>query len=188
VRVDGRLQQLSGSVWHANDPPLVWFWPIAVVLACLAAALRLKRPALDQQIARSLAIVLLAGIATAAAGHELHGRPTVSAAQLAVLTPIVLFVAYALIRVLLGRAGYYLLFTIGFTALWAGGILVPTLIHGYVLMAVPPFVARTTTVLCLSGGAGLLLIVLRMVLHPATYGLPGVLRQRETKRSSILAG
>jgi hypothetical protein len=188
VRVDGHLHQLSGPVWHANDPPLVWFWPMAVVLACLAAALRLKRPALDQQIARSLAIVLLAGIATAGAGHELHGRPTVSAAQLAVLTPIVLFVAYALIRVLLGRAGYYLLFTIGFTALWAGGILVPTLMHGYVLMAVPPFAARATSVLCLSGGVGLLVIVLRMVLHPAAYGLPGVLRQRQTKRSRILAG
>ena len=169
VRVNGHLTAISGGLWHASNPSLVWFWPIVVLLACLLAALRVRRPTLDALVARLLAVVLLAAIATAGVGRELHGRPTVSAGQLLVLAPIVAFVAYALARLALGRAGYYLLFAISFAALWAGGILTPTLLHGYVLMAVPPFTARTATVLCLSSGTGLLLIVLRMVFYPHAY-------------------
>ena len=56
VIVNGRLSAVSGGVWHANPPSLLWFWPIAVIIACVLAAWRLRLPALDQRMARWLAV------------------------------------------------------------------------------------------------------------------------------------
>ena len=55
VLVDGRLSSISGGLWHADDPSIVWFWPIVVLLACVLAARRVRRPALDALVARVLA-------------------------------------------------------------------------------------------------------------------------------------
>ena len=41
-------------------------------------------------------------------------------------------------------------------ALWEGLNLLPTLLHGYVLLALPAFLARATTVLCLGCGISIL--------------------------------
>jgi len=163
VLVDGRPGMISGALYHANAPPLVWFWPIVVVLACVLAAWRLRRPALDAGLARGLALALLAAIALAGAGHELHGRPAVGAGQLAVLAVVIAGVAYGAARVIGGQPGYFLLFAIAFASLWAGGILMPTLLHPFVLMAIPPFLARVATVACLAGGLSLILVSLRLL-------------------------
>ena len=57
-------------------------------------------------------------------------------------------------------------FLIGFVAVWQGAELIPTLLHGYVLAAVPALLARTAAGLCLGTGAGLLLLVFRLAEQP----------------------
>lgn len=166
VRLNGRLSALAGGLWHAENPPLVWFWPVVVLFTCVLAARRLRRPALDARLARMLSIAALAAIATGGAGHELHGRPAAGIGQLIVLTFTMAFVAYALRQVLLGRAGPLLHFVISFAALWVGAVLLPVLLHGFVLMAVPALVARVAAVLALGSGASLFLVALGMVDAP----------------------
>jgi hypothetical protein len=162
MTIDGRSTSISGDVLHAENPSIVWFWPIFVLLACVVAAWRLERPALDARLARGLAITALIATAVGSAARELHGRPTVSPGQLITLAILVAFVAWGLRRVLLGPPGFFVCWAISGVALWTGLVLVPTLSHGYVLLAVPAFVARATVVLCLASGAGLLWLSLRM--------------------------
>jgi hypothetical protein len=166
VLVNGHLSAVSGGLWHADDPPLVWFWPIVVLLACVLAARRLHRSALDRSIARALAVAALIATAIGGAGRELHGRPMVSVGQLILLASILAFAVWGLRRVLLGRAGYFGYFVISFVTLWVGGVLIPTLLNGFVLMAVPAFVARAATVTCLASGAGLALVAFRLAERP----------------------
>ncbi len=61
---------------------------------------------------------------------------------------------------LLRRAGGVHLFVISFVALWAGGTLVTVLLNGFVLMAIPAFVARAAVVVALGCGGGLFLALL----------------------------
>jgi hypothetical protein len=162
LTIDGRSTSISGDVFHAASPSIVWFWPIFVWLACVVAAWRLQRPALDAGLARGLAITALIATAVGSAARELHGRPTVSPGQLIMLAILLAFVAWGLRRVLSGPPGFVVCWAISGVTLWTGLVLVPTLSHGYVLLAVPGFVARTTVVVCLASGAGLLLLSLRM--------------------------
>ena len=85
VRVNGAPGVIAGGLWHADDPSLVWFWPIVVLLACTLAARRVHRPELDLGLARGLSVAALVGIAVAGAGRELHGRPAVSVFQMVTL-------------------------------------------------------------------------------------------------------
>jgi hypothetical protein len=164
--VGGRASAIAGGLWYAPGPSLVWLWPIVVLVACVIAARRLHRDALNRRLATVLAIISLIGTAVTGAGRELHGRPSVGVGQLILLGVILLFVGWALVQLLLGRHGHFLLFAIAFVALWAGGSLVTVLFDGFVLMAVPPFVARAAAVLCLGCGVGLFLIVLSMMDQP----------------------
>ncbi len=144
----------------------MWFWPVVVLLACVLAVWRVGDTRLDDRLGRGLATVALLAIVLAAAGHELHGRPTVSGWQVAELAAIVAFAGWAMWRLVLGRAGYFSYFAIAFVALWQGLTLVSTLVYGFVLIALPAFVARTATVLCLSSGAALLILVYRLAAAP----------------------
>jgi len=162
ITVDGQVDSISGDVLHAENPSIVWFWPIAVLLICVIAAWRLDRPSLDAGVARALAIAALASTALASVGRELHGRPMVSPTGLIMLAILLAFVAWGLRRVLFGPPGFFTCWAISGVALWTGLVLVPTLSHGYVLLAVPAFVARATVVVCLGSGAGLLLLSLRL--------------------------
>jgi hypothetical protein len=163
--VDGRLRAISGGLWHAHNPSLVWFWPIAVLIACVLAAWRLRQPELHARLARWLAVAVLIAIGTGAGGRELYGRPTVAVEDVIVTCAVLAFVAWGLARVLLARAGYILDWVIACVALWIGLELLPTLVHGFVLTAVPPFVARSAAVLCLGGSVGLPLLAARKVQH-----------------------
>ncbi len=163
VRVDGRLGAISGGLWHAEDPSIVWFWPIVVLLVCTLAARRVRRPELDQRVARVLAIAALIASAVAAGARELHGRPTVTVLGAITFAIILALVGLGLRRVLFQRPGYFSYFAISFLALWEGSQLIPTLLNGFVLAAVPAFVARAATVLCLGCGVGLLVIAFRLV-------------------------
>lgn len=162
ILLDGRLRAISGGVWHAQRPSLVWFWPIVVLLACLAAALRLRRRRLDERLARVLAFAALGTVAVGVAGRELHGRPTVEVEQFVVLAIVLALVGWALLRVLRRRQGLVLEILIAFAALEVGWQLAPTLVHGFVLIALPAFLARAAAVLGLGVGAGLLVLVLRL--------------------------
>lgn len=162
LRVDGRLTAIDGGLWHADSPSIVWFWPILVVAACVLAAWRLHRTRLEALIARTLAIVGLVAVAVAGLGVQLHGRPGVSVFHMIELAFILAFVGWGMWRALLHGPRYFSAFLIAVGAVWAGGVLIPTLLHGFVLIALPAFVARTVTVVCLASGAGLLLLVFRL--------------------------
>ena len=163
VRIDGHLAAILGGLWHAEDPSIVWFWPIVVVLVCTLAAWRVRRPELDQRVARVLAIAALIASAVAAGARELHGRPTVSVLGVITFAIIIALVGLGLRRVLFQQPGYFSYFAISFLALWEGAQLIPTLLNGFVLAAVPAFIARAATVLCLGSGVGLLLVAFRLV-------------------------
>ncbi|HUN78316.1 MAG TPA: hypothetical protein VMU32_05300 [Solirubrobacteraceae bacterium] len=160
--LDGRLGSISGGFWRGSTPSPMWFWPIAVLLACLLAALRLRRRELDARLAHGLAIAALVAVAVGTVGRALHGRPTIGVDQFVLLGVVLLAVALALVRVLRRREGRILLFVIAYGALQMGAELAPTLLHGFVLIALPAFLARAAASLCLACGAGLLLLVLRM--------------------------
>ena len=163
VRINGRPGTISGGLWHAQDPSIVWFWLIVVLLACTLAARRVRSPELDRQLARALALAALIATAVAAAARELHGRPAVSVLGAITFAIIVVLVGLGLWRVLLKRAGYFSYFAIAFLALWEGFQLIPTLTNGFVLAAVPALLARAATVVSLGCGAGLLLLGFRLV-------------------------
>jgi len=165
LRLGGHLTALQGALWHADHPSLAWFWPIVVLLACALAAWRVRRPRLDALVARGLAIAALVAVTIAGLGLELHGRPGVSILQMVELAAILVFVAWGTWRAVLHRPGYFTCFLIGVGAIWAGGVLIPTLLHGFVLIALPAFLARTVTVICLGAGAALMLLVFRLAEH-----------------------
>ncbi len=162
VQVGGQLGSISGGVWHADDPTIVWFWGIVVLVACVLAAWRVRRPVLDRLVARVLAVTALVAVTIAGLGLQLHGRPTVSIFQFVELGLILAFVVWGFSRALFRRPGYFTCFLIGVAALWAGGELITTLLYGFVLIDLPAFLARVATMVCLGTGAGLLLLVFRL--------------------------
>lgn len=170
--VNGRPTAISGILLHADDPSIVWFWPIAVVLLCLWAFSRLAWRDLDRVTAYVLGLGALAGIAVLAIGHEFEGEPFVSVGQEILLSLILAFVAAVFAAIVLRGPEAFSLILVSVAALWAGLDFLPTLLHGYVLMVVPAFLARVATVACLAGGAGLLILlfVFRFVDTPEEAG------------------
>jgi hypothetical protein len=162
VRVDGRPALIAGGLRYAPNPSLVWFWPIVVVIACVLAGLRLGREELDVRIARVLALGSLIAFAVAAAGEQLHGRPDVSAGQLVLLALQLAFVVWGLGRLLSRRHGWFGFFLIAVGTIWEGASLVGVLVHGFVLLALPAFAARTAVVACLAAGGALLPVIFRL--------------------------
>jgi len=160
--IDGQLTAVRGSVWYAESPSVVWFWPIVVLLACLLAAMRIRRRSLDLLLARALSLAALLAIVVAGAARELHGRPSLSPLGLAGLAVTILFVAWALHQVMKKGPGYFSCFAIAFVAAWEGAAVIPTLLDGFTLLAVPAAVARAATVVCLGCAAGLLLLSFRL--------------------------
>ena len=171
--VDGTHTALSGVLDHANDPSIVWFWPIVVLLMCLWASSRLGRRDLDAVAARVLGVSALVAIVVLAVGHELQGEPFVSAGQEIILSLVLVFVVPLLIQALWKGPGPVSVILILVASLWAGLQFLPTLLHGFVLMTVPSFLARVATVTCLSSGIGLavLLFGFRLVDTPEQYAL-----------------
>ena len=161
VTIDGRRTALAGILLHADRPPLVWFWPIVVLLACSVAASRLRCPRLDAELVRSLGVAALAALAVTAVGRELHGHPKVSPTQTVELVLILAFVAWGLYRMVAGPRGVFTYFVISLAVLWQGLSMIAVLRDGFVLIDLPAFVARTATMLCLACGAAIFLLVFR---------------------------
>jgi len=165
--VDGASSAIAGGLYYHPSPSVVWFWPIIVTLLCVLAALRLRRPGLDERVARLLAAVALAAFTVAGIGQQLHGRPTVSVGQEITLAVALAFVAWAAWRLIRRRHGWFTFFLIAAVAIWEGASLTGVLVDGYVLLALPPFVARLAVVTCQSAGVGLLPVIFAMAERPA---------------------
>jgi hypothetical protein len=170
IRVNGRLEAISGGLWHAPAPSIVWFWAIFAILACALAGWRVRSPQLDLRLARLLAVPALAGLALAAFAIQLHGRPTVPPSQDLELAVILAFSLWALIRVVGGRPGYLTYFAIAFLAFWEGIELVQSLLSAFVIVALPATITRVATVLCLGCGAALALVAFRLAGEPLRAG------------------
>ena len=160
VLAGGTMTRITGTLWHANAPSLVWFWPIAVVLGCLAAVLRLRDPRLDAAAAAVLATVTLGAATLGRLGRELVGRPTVSAWQF-VLVALTCAVAAGL-ALLFARRSWRAVagLCIAVLGIYQGVALAGTLLHGFVLSVLPPWLERAAAVTSLAAGAGLLVTVL----------------------------
>lgn len=181
LEVNGIRTQLAGGVWHAGAPSIVWFWFVFVLIACVLAAWRVQRRALDDGLARALAICALTAFALGGAAQDLHGRPAVSVLQLCELAAILAFAAWGIQRVLVGRAGLFSYVVFAFLALWEGLVLLPALSHGFTLLAAPAFLVRAAAVVCLGAGAALLPLVLRLAGRGAHAHRRGV-RSPEARR------
>lgn len=162
VSVDGQPSAFTGMLLHSSRPPIIWFWPAVVLLLCILAGWRVRRPALDAWGARALAITALGALVVGSAGRQLYGRPSVSASQLIVLGLILAFVACMTAWLLRGRLSFLLLLLIGLAAVGQAIEFVPTLVNGYVFTTLPNFVARLVAVACLSAGPALLLLAFRV--------------------------
>jgi hypothetical protein len=172
VSLNGQRSALTGSLTHADSPSIVWFWPVVVVLLCLLAGWRVRRPGLDGWAARGLAGAALIALTVGSLGRQLYGRPTVTVSQLIVLGLILTFVACAALWLLSGRLGFLSLVMIGLAAVGQAIVFLPTLLNGYVFTTLPAFVARSVTVACLSAGPGLLLLAFRSGTAPAEHTSP----------------
>ena len=118
--LNGHLRAITGGLWHAPNPSLVWFWLIVALIACLLAAWRLPRPELHARLARVLAVVVLIALAVGGVGRELHGRPSVSIEQLVLTVILLAFAVWGAGRALRDRVGFVLDLVIGFVVLWMG--------------------------------------------------------------------
>lgn len=161
ILLGGRLAFVGGSLWHEGSPSLAWFWAIAVLLACVLAAWRVRRPSLDVGVGRILAVVVMVALAFGGAAHWLHGRPAVSPEGIFVTVALCAFSAVGIARALHTARPYLLCSVAALVSLWVGSQLLPTLAHAYVLAAAPAFATRVAAVVCLGGGTGLLLYAIR---------------------------
>lgn len=162
VLIDGRRAAITGGLWHADDPPIVWFWPIVVLLTCVLAVWRIHARSVDQPLARGLGLAALVGLSAAVLTRQLHGRPAVGVFQLVEIVLVLAFALWAAHRILFVRHGYFLYLVIAIVALWQGAELIPTLLQGFVLAVGPPFVVRTAAVVSLGTGISLLPMVFRL--------------------------
>lgn len=187
LQINGTATAISGGLFHAADPSIVWFWPILVALACVAAALRLRRSKLDERVGRGLAITALVAFAVLGAGQQLHGRPDVSVGQMIVLVLILAFTAWGLLAMARRRHGWFTFFIIAAAALWEGASTIAVLLDGFVLLALPAFLARVAVVGCLASGVGLLPVVFAMAERPGR-SRSGSRRRRGDLRPATGAG
>ncbi len=161
--VNGSRTAVEGGIWHASPPSGIWFWPIAVILLCVLAAWRIRSATLDTRLTKALAAVLLITLGVAAVGHELHGRPDVGDWQYLLLFLELGTLAVAAARFALGRSKHLLNLGTALIALWIGLMLAPSLLHHYVMMALPYPASRVLTVVLLGGGLSLFLQSVRVL-------------------------
>lgn len=159
LRLDGTPTAITGTLSYAPAPSPVWFWPIAVVLACVLAVVRLGRPALDDRVARGLAAAVVVAFALTGLARQLHGRPGIGAGPIVVLAVELAFAGWAAGRLVRGRQGWFVLFLIAAAGIWEGATLIGALVYGYTLFAVPAPLARIGVAACLATGVGLLPLV-----------------------------
>lgn len=154
--VNGRRTAVEGTLWHRGAPSIVWFWPIAILLLCVVAGWRLNELRFDLAMGRIIAMLTLFGILLAAIARGFHGRPGLSGVELGEAVVVGGLAVWTALRIKRPQVGALTFFLIAVAAAWEGITLFPTLVNGYVLLAVPPFVGRVAAVTCLGGAIALL--------------------------------
>jgi hypothetical protein len=167
VRIGGAATAIAGGLFYAASPSIVWFWPVLVALACVLAALRLGRPELDERVARGLAAAALVAFSVAVVGQQLHGRPSVSVGQAIMLAVALAFASWGGWRLARRRHGWFTFFIIAAVTIWEGASLIAVLLDGYVLIALPAWLARVAVAGCLSAGVALLPVVFALAERPS---------------------
>jgi hypothetical protein len=160
LRIDGAAASIRGGLYYAPPPSPVWFWPVAVVLGCVLAGVRLRRPELDLRLARISGGIALAGFVVASIGHQLHGRPGVSSGNVLALVVELIAAAAAAWWLYARDPRWLVLAAIAALTLWQGVSQIAALEDGWVLLALPALLGRVAVACCLAGGAGLIPIVL----------------------------
>jgi hypothetical protein len=162
ILINGRRSAVTGTLWYRGGPSIVWLWPIAILILCVLAGWRLHDARLDVLMARRLAALTLFGIALAAVGRDLHGRPGLSPVGLVELALVGIPTVWTVWRVARRRTGAVTYFLVSIVAIWEALSLIPTLFNGYVLLAVGPFLGRLATIICLGGAIALILAAVRL--------------------------
>jgi hypothetical protein len=182
VLVDGHPTGISGALRWAPRPSLLWFWPLALLLACVPALLRLGDAGLARGVSTGLTAPALGASTLARLGRELYGRPTVSPGQL-VLVGLTCAVALAL-ALLWWRKEWRTVagVLIGVAAAYQGLALVGTLRNPFVLAALPDWLERAAASLALAGGVALLLVT---VTSPRSYRASAA-DAEESRREALL--
>jgi hypothetical protein len=162
ILINGRRSAVTGTLWYRGGPSIVWLWPIAILILCVLAGSRLRDARLDALIARLVAALTLLGIALAAVGRDLHGRPGLSPVGLVELALVGIPTVWTVWRVAHRRTGALTYFLVSIVAVWEALSLIPTLFNGYVLLAVGPFLGRLATIICLGGAIALILPAVRL--------------------------
>ena len=160
LRLDGRPGSIHGTLRYAQPPSPLWYWPLAVALASLAALLRLRSGRLDRALTTGLTLVGLAAIVAGHVEQNLHGRPGLAASQLGWLA---FACAFALMTAaLLPHPRWRPLAALATAtyALAVGLSLLPVLRDGAALAALPGPIDRLTAVTALTAGAATLAVVL----------------------------
>jgi hypothetical protein len=160
LNVDGRRQSISGGLFYAPDPSIVWFWPLIVAVICCAALLRVKSLRLDRAMAAVVSVTTLAAIVLARAGRAFYGRPTVSSAQ---LVEFGLYVCLALIGVGLlvapkWRDGAPAMGAV--VGLSVGLGMFTVLTRGFVLSALPAVIERIAVSATIAGAVTSFLVLI----------------------------
>jgi hypothetical protein len=86
--------------------------------------------------------------------------------QLVVLVLMLAFALWALRGLLVGRHNWFGFFLIAVAAVYEGANLVGVLVHGFVLVALPAFVARAAVAVGLAAGLALLPVIFRIAEQP----------------------
>ena len=147
---------------------------MVVLLVCALAAWRLRSPELDRRLSLRLALLLLVLVAVGMGGKYLHGSPSVSPGNVALLLVMLAVLGAVAGRLLGGRFGGPLLLLVAVIALWAGLTLLPVLTHGYALVVLPLFLVRAIAAILLGGALSLALFEGCRMLdqHPDIEGAP----------------
>jgi hypothetical protein len=163
VLINGHAHMIKGGMWHYSPPSVVWFWPVLVLVLCALAAWRLRSPELDRRISVRLALSLLVLVAIGMGGKYLHGSPTVTLGNVALLLVTLAVLGAVAGRLLSGRFGGPLLLATAVIALWAGLTLLPVLTHGYALVSLPLLLVRVIAATLLGGALSLALFATRLL-------------------------
>jgi len=160
LRIDGHAERIEGGLWYAPPPTRLWLWPIAVVLGCLTALLRLRSARLDNVLLVALGLVGLAAIVAGHAEANLFARPAIAPSQVGWLAFASVFAIVATALLLSPRWRSLGGLAIAAYALTVGLTLLPTLHKGHVIIELPAPLDRLTAVIALTSGMGTLLVVL----------------------------
>ena len=160
VLVNGRRTAVTGELWHAARPSLLWLWPLLLVLACVPALLRLRDAGLEDVATVGLAVLALASATAARLGRELYGRPTVSTWQLVIAGGSCVVAVALLVLVLRRDWRSVAAAAIGILAVYQGLALLGVLRNGFVLAAIPAWGERASAITSLASGAAVLVVVI----------------------------